>query len=70
MVDDYMLDKVLGKVKLIIGIEKFNDTQKLTDTDDQLADEVTQKSNVILSLCVIKDDKCYSQIILKEALVS
>ena len=41
MVDDYMLDKVLGKVKLIIGIEKFNDTQKLTDTDDQLADEVT-----------------------------
>ena len=26
MVDDYMLDKVLDKIKKIIGIEKFVDT--------------------------------------------
>ena len=27
MVDDYMLGKVLGKIKEIIGIEKFDDTK-------------------------------------------
>ena len=27
MVDDFMLDKVLDKIKEIIGIEKFDDTK-------------------------------------------
>ena len=26
MFDDYMLDKVLGKIKMIIGIGRFDDT--------------------------------------------
>ena len=29
MVDDYILDKALDKVKEIIGIEKFDDTKVL-----------------------------------------
>ena len=32
MVDDYMLGKVLGKIKEIIGIEKFDDTKIFIDT--------------------------------------
>ena len=31
VIDDYMLDKVLDKIKKIIGIEKFDDTKKLID---------------------------------------
>ena len=34
MVDDYIVDKVLDKIKEIIGIEKFDDTRILIDTDD------------------------------------
>ena len=34
MVDDYILDKVLDKIKKIIGIERFNDTKLLIDTND------------------------------------
>ena len=36
LVDDYMLDKVLVKIKKIMGIEKFDDTKILIDTDDKL----------------------------------
>ena len=31
MVDDYMLDKVLSKIKEIIGIKNFDDTKILMD---------------------------------------
>ena len=41
MVDDYMLDKVLDKMKEILGIKKFDFTEILIDTNDKLADEVT-----------------------------
>ena len=34
MVGDYMLDKVLVKIKEIIGIKKFDDTKILIDKDD------------------------------------
>ena len=37
LVDDYMLGKVLDKVKNIIGIENFYDTQNLIATDGKLA---------------------------------
>ena len=33
MVDDYVLDKLLGKIKEIIDIEKFDNTKILVDTD-------------------------------------
>ena len=34
MVNDYMLDKVLDKIKETICIVKFDDTMILIDTDD------------------------------------
>ena len=36
MVNNYILDKVLDKVKEIIGILKFDDTKILIKTDDKL----------------------------------
>ena len=69
-----LLDKilVLDKIKMIIDIEKFEDTKILFDADNKLADEVTlMKNAVILITCVIKDDdKLFLQIFLEEALVA
>ena len=41
MVDDYMLSKVLDKIKEVISIEKLNDSQTLINTDDKLPDNIT-----------------------------
>ena len=41
MVNDYMLDKVLDKIKETIGIVKFDDTKILIDTNDKLPDYIT-----------------------------
>ena len=69
-----LLDKilVLDKIKMIIDIEKFEDTKILFDADNKLADKVTlMKNAVILITCVIKDDdKLFLQIFLEEALVA
>ena len=40
MVGDYMLDKILEKIKEIIGVEKFNNTKILIDRDDRLTDDL------------------------------
>ena len=58
LVDDYMLDKVLKKhrVKEIIGVEKFDNTKTLIDTDDELPDDITLKYVVISMACIIKDE--------------
>ena len=55
MVDYYMRDKVSDKIKEIIGIEKFNYTKIMMNTDDKLPD-ITLKNVVILVACYIKDD--------------
>ena len=48
MVDDYMLDKLLGNIKEIIDIEKYDDTKILIDiNDDELPDGVTLKNGMI-----------------------
>ena len=52
MVDDYMVDKVLDKVKEIIGIRKFDDSKILIDTDDKLPDYITLKSCYINDKCL------------------
>ena len=66
VIDDYMLDNVLDKVKEIIGIEKFADIKVLIDKDDKMPDDGIFK-NVVT--CVIKDnDKFYLQLFLEEAL--
>ena len=42
-VDDYLINKVLDKIKGIIGIKKFDDIKILIDTDDKLPDYITLK---------------------------
>ena len=41
--DDYILDKLLDKIKEIVGIGKFDDTKILIDTDDTLPYNITLK---------------------------
>ena len=55
MFDDYTLDKVLDKIKEIMGIEKFYDTKILIDRDDKLPDDIFLKNVEMLRTCVIKD---------------
>lgn len=43
MVEDYMLDKVLGKIKMIMGTKKIDDTKNLMKTDVKLPDDITLK---------------------------
>ena len=43
MVDDYVLDKILDKIKEIIDIEEFDNAKILIDTDDTLSDNITYK---------------------------
>ena len=70
MVDYYMLYKVLAKIKQIIGIEKFDDSRILIDTNDKMPDDITFKNVVILMTCRIKHDgKFYLQLFLEEALL-
>ena len=54
MVDDYMLDNVLAKITEIIGIEKFDDTMTLIDTEYKLLHEITLKNVMIVMTCVTK----------------
>ena len=69
MFDNYMLNIVLDKIEKITGIEKFDNTKILIDTDDKLPDDITLKNVVILITCVIKDNgKFYLQIFLEKAL--
>ena len=48
IVHDSMLDKVLDNIIEIVGIEKFDDTKILLNTDDKLPDDITLKNAVIL----------------------
>ena len=59
MVDDYMPEKVLHKIKEVIGIKKFGNIKTLKDTDDKLLNDITLKKVVILLTRVIKDDKSF-----------
>ena len=56
MVDDYMLERVLDKITEIIGIENFDNTKILIDTNDQLPQDITWKNVVILMTCIINND--------------
>ena len=67
MVDDNVLHKVLGKIKAIIGIEKFDDTKTLIDTGHKLSDDIALKNVVILMTCVINDrNKFYPLLFLEK----
>ena len=45
MVDEYMVDEVLHKIKEIISIEKLGDTKILINADDYLSDGITFKKS-------------------------
>ena len=69
MVEDYMVGRVLNKIKKIIDIEKFDDTKILIETDDKLSDDINLKKFVISMTCVIKDcNAFYLQPLLEHAL--
>ena len=51
LVDNYMVDKVLDKVKEIINTGKFDDTKILINTDDKLSDGIIYKSFDIVDMC-------------------
>ena len=48
MVNDYILAKVLDKIKETVGIVKFDDTKFLIETDDKMPEYITLKNIVIL----------------------
>ena len=54
MVNDYMLDKVLNKIKETIGIAKFDNAKILIDTDDKLPDYTTLINAAILAFIIIR----------------
>ena len=69
MVDDYIVDKVLDKTKMIIDVKKVDDTKIFIETDDKFPDDITLKYAMILTKCDIKNgNKFYPKIFLKEAL--
>ena len=47
-INNYMLDKVLKKIRETIGVVKFDDTKIWIDTDDKLPDYITLENVVIL----------------------
>ena len=69
IVNDFILNKVLDKIKEIIGIEKSDNTKILIDTDNIMPNEISLKKVVISMTCVIKDgNKFYSRLFLEHAL--
>ena len=67
IVDDNILDKLLDIIKKIIGIEKFDDTKTLIETNDILPDVITLKNIVILITRIIKNnDKFHPELFLEE----
>ena len=59
-----MLVKILDKVKVIMDIEKFDDTKILTDID------ITLKNVAMLIESIVKDgDKLFPKLFLEESLV-
>ena len=69
MVDHYMLDKLLDKIKKIIGTEKFDNTEILIETDDKFPDDITLNNVVILTTSVIRENNKFRlQVVLQEAL--
>ena len=50
MVDNYMVDKSLDKIKEKIGIEKFDDTKIWINTDNKLSDNITLTLHKVVTL--------------------
>ena len=62
---------MLDEIKMIVGIEKIDDSEILYNTDNELANEVTWTNVEIITLWVMKDyDISHPQKFLEEALVA
>ena len=69
MADDYMLYRVLDKIKEIIRITKPDDTKVLIDTNEKLSHDITLKTVLILTTFFMKDDgKLYLRLFLEKTL--
>ena len=64
MVDDYMEDKVLDKIKEEMGIEKFDDTKILINTDDNLSYNI----DILLTYVIKGGNKFYPRLFLDHEL--
>ena len=70
MVDNYVLYKVLDKLKETIGIEKLGNTEILIVIDDRLPEDIIFKNFVILITYILNGyGKFYPQLFLEEASV-
>ena len=70
MVDNYVLYKVLDKLKETIGTEKLGNTEVLIVIDDRLPEDIIFKNFVILITCILNGyGKFYPQLFLEEASV-
>ena len=56
LIVDYVLGRVLGKIKRIISIKKFDDAKILINADDKLPDNEYLKKCYDINDCFIKDD--------------
>ena len=63
-----MLDKVLNKIKIIIGIEKLYNAK--IETDEKLPDDVALKNVVILVASLLKTIKKSSTNIFRKSISS
>ena len=69
MLDDYMLNKKLNRIKEIIGIEEFDNIKILAETNDKLPDNIILQNAMILITFVLKDGgKFYPQLFLEDKL--
>ena len=69
MVDDYMLDRVLDKIKEIKDFDKLDVTEIMID--NKLVDEITIQNVAIIISCVIKNyDNIYQQLFVEESIRS
>ena len=70
MIDDYVLDKVLGNIKEIIGFEKFDET-KIYNTHDRLPDDTTFRNILIFNgICYKRRRTISSANIFRRSMIS
>ena len=55
-VKNTMLDKVSDKIKKIVGIEKFDDTNILINTDCKLSDIISKNLVILIVIINLSDD--------------
>ena len=55
MIDDYLLEKVLEKIKEIVSIVKFDNTKIFSDANDWLPADITFENAAILMTCFTKN---------------